>query len=215
MLLDSLPVPPSFSCFISVSQFINSAPVPCGPRSPLCPGTTNKSILNFFISISKTPALCDPSTRYKMFFFLHSCPIFSTGIMVPVRFETWVVTTSLVLILMFASISSTSKLPSFAHWIIVFSIPYFSNSLIGRNTELCSIVVVITWSPGFKTPFIAWLSPSVALKVNITFIGSSRLNNCAINSLVSYITLAPSIAIAWLPLPGFAPYSVIARITLW
>ena len=82
--------------------------------------------------------------------------------------------------------------------------PNFSRAFIGLITELCSILVVIIWSPAFTTPFIAKFNDSVALLVNTIFIGLSILNSLAIFSLVSYISLAAFIASLCPALPGFA-----------
>ncbi len=137
------------------------------------------------MSIFKTPALCEASNKYGILYFLHIFPISSAGNIVPVKFETCVVTINFVLPLIALSKSFKFIVPSVAHFTIVFSTPKFSNSLIGLKTELCSISVVTTWSPEDKMPFIAVFKLSVALNVKITFIGSSILKSSAKSSLVS------------------------------
>ncbi len=64
----------------------------------------------------------------------------------------------------------------------------------GLRTELCSMDVVITWSPFLRTPLIAIFSDSVQFFVKTIFMESSILKNSANNSLVSKIISALSTA---------------------
>ncbi len=70
------------------------------------------------------------------------------------------------------------------------------------------MVVVITWSPGFKTPFIPIFKLSVALKVRTIFIGFFILKSLHKDSLVSNIPRLALKASLCPDLPGFAPYSL-------
>ncbi|MPM12007.1 hypothetical protein SDC9_58358 [bioreactor metagenome] len=113
---------------------------------------------------------------------------------VPATFDACVVTINFVFSFIAFFISSGFKNPSLSHLTMVFSIPSFSKDFIGLITELCSILVVIIWSPFLTTPLIARFNESVALFVNTIVIGLSILNNFAIFSLASYISLAALIA---------------------
>ena len=201
---DLLPVPPSFNIFKFNPSLMYKIPVPCGPNNPLCPGAANISAEISFKSILYTPAVWEASTKYNILwdFAISDTDFISTN--VPHTFDACVVTINLVFGLIASSKSFIFKNPSLSHCTIVFSMPNFSRAFIGLITELCSILVVIIWSPAFTTPFIAKFNDSVALLVNTIFIGLSILNSLAIFSLVSYISLAAFIASLCPALPGFA-----------
>ena len=124
--------------------------------------------------------------------------------MVPITFEPWFIIIAFVFFLIDFFISFIFKYPKELTGIIVVSILNFFNEYNGRKTELCSIIVVIAWSPGFKTPFIAIFNESVAFDVNIMFRGFSIFNNIESLSLQSNILLSHLIDKLWAPLPGLA-----------
>ncbi len=122
---EALPVPPCINPSRSKPSLTYKPPVPWGPSSPLCPGKAKRSIFNFSISISYTPADWAASTIYITPWFFAIMPISSIGIIVPVRFDTWVVTISFVFFLMADSMSFGLILPLLSASTMVFSIPYF------------------------------------------------------------------------------------------
>ena len=110
---DDVPVPPSI--IVEKSRFLwSNAPVPMGPRSPLCPGTQRQSIPCSFISSFITPAPCAPSVKkYAPFPWAISDSSFK-GRIFPKTLETAVTTQSFVLLLndflKFSTVSSLSSL---------------------------------------------------------------------------------------------------------
>ena len=64
-------------------------------------------------------------------------------------------------------------------------LPSLDNLLIGRKTELCSISLIKTWSPCFRTPLIIKLSPYVQVGTKITFSGAGAFTSVQISSLHS------------------------------
>ena len=74
--------------------------------------------------------------------------------------------------------------------------------------ELCSMLVVIRWSPGETMPLSAMLRAIVAFRVKITREGSAMLKRAATFSLTSKTALAARRDSVWPPRPGFPPRSL-------
>ena len=159
---DKIPVPPVFNGRISTSFLIQIPPIPCGPIKPLCPVKHNISILSSFMEIGITPALWAVSTTNKIPFSLQSFPTLWISNISPVTLDACVIAIILVSFVIACLISSTSG------EVIVKQTPCRSISYNGRRTLLCSINVVITWSPWFKLPLITVFKLSVIPLVNTT-----------------------------------------------
>ena len=167
-----LPVPPEIkgSIFRTSSSRRIKPPIPCGPKSPLCPVKQRISICIFSISIGKTPAVCAESRMKTNPFSLQKFPTSSIGSMVPKTLLAWVITTAFVSGRRQLESFSGFKLPSDSHCTLVKLTPFFSSCLIGRITALCSMEETITWSPLCKSPFNTTFRLSVIFLVNTTFL---------------------------------------------
>ena len=166
-----IPVPPTRNGFIFTPSRTQMPPMPCGPRRPLCPEKHSTSMCICSISIGRRPADCAASTRNNVPFSRHKAPSFSRSLTLPVRFDAWVQTSALVSGRILAARTSRHILPFSSQGMMVRSTPSFSFRYKGRSTELCSIWVVITWSPGSSSPSIAIFRLSVAFMENATWFG--------------------------------------------
>ena len=92
--------------------------------------------------------------------------ISSRGILLPVTFEAAVTTINLVLDCMAFSMSHGFTMPSLSALTIECCTPYLSSALRGLRTELCSIDVVMAWSPFLRNPFKPMFKASVVFLVN-------------------------------------------------
>jgi hypothetical protein len=102
--------------------------------------------------------------------------------------------------------------PAEEHLAMLNSMPSSSNARKGLITELCSMLEVTTWSPGFKNPRNIVFKPSVALRVKITVSGSSAPIIDAIVSRVLKIIRLASTESLWPERPGFAPTPLLKSI---
>ena len=180
-----IPLPPDFNGRIITPFLRHRPPVPCGPNNPLCPVKHSASIFIAWISIGRIPADCDASTIKCSPWRLQASPIRYRFSAVPVTLEACVHTIASVSGRIASSNASLEIVPSSPTGRIVSATPCCSFKYKGRNTELCSIAVVITWSPGCNIPLIAVFSASVAFDINATCSGPSPLKNSLIISLVS------------------------------
>ena len=133
----------------------------------------------------------------------------SMGSNVPVTLEAWVATTARVFFLMQAAASSGSSSPAGEQGAMESSTPCPSRKRRGRITELCSMDVVTTWSPGFSRPRRTQLSASVAFFVKTMESGSGAPISCATSSLASidYARRLDGKPVAGAA--GVAPYGVV------
>ena len=99
---------------------------------------------------------------------LQISPTLAISTRFPVRLEAWVHIIPFVFGRMAASMSSYRILPSLSALTMVSSTPFSLILYRGRSTELCSSMVVITWSPGEKMPWTAMFRLAVELAVNAT-----------------------------------------------
>ncbi len=157
------------------------------------------------------PAVCEASTQRTMPFSRVIAPTSSTGMMVPVTFDAWVMTTIRVFCRIRALMSAGSVSPACEHGAMLTSTPREWRCMRGRITELCSMPVVMTWSPALSMPRIEMLSASVAFLVNTIRRLSSTLKRVARSSLVSMSIRAASTDRLCPDLPGFAPTVLLKR----
>ena len=137
-----------------------------------------------FISMGSTPAVWDASTTNSSPRSLQNAPRAVRSLAFPVRLEAWVQTRALVFSFTSPESSSVRSLPFASQGQNDTSIPAFSSRYNGRSTELCSMTVEITWSPGPKRPRIAVFSASVELQVKATCLGFPSPTSSEILSLV-------------------------------
>jgi hypothetical protein len=109
--------------------------------------------------------------------------------------------------------SAGSSSPLLLQGIMLWVTPSFANPFKGLNTELCSMLVVSTWSPDLSNPLIARFRATVVDGVNMMRLGSTLLSKLASNRRVRSIKLLASRAEAWAALPGLPPVSLKYRVT--
>ena len=153
----------------------SSAPMPCGPSRPLCPGTASADSRKRSKSTGMCPAVCAASRAKGIPYSLHIFPTASASCTVPQTLEAWAITTSLVLGLMSPRSSSGSILPLPSQGTRSKLTPSFSSCTSGRMTALCSIEETMQWSPGRSRPFMTMLSPAVAPGVMTACVASGLL----------------------------------------
>ena len=122
-----LPVPPlkSGSILEASSLRIRKPPIPCGPRSPLCPVKASASSFNSSISIGSVPAVCALSRTKSSPCFWQKVLISLSGMMVPHTLEAWRQTRSLVFGFTSESASERIRFPSRSQGILSKVTPCF------------------------------------------------------------------------------------------
>ncbi len=156
-------------------------------------------------SSGSTPAVCALSTIKSRLCSSAMAPISLTGIIVPVTLEACKTQIMRVLGWISRLMSSGSKLPSELHFAMLHSIPFRVRLSNGRAVALCSILVVITWSPGLRIPFNPVLRASVMFRQKAIRVLSGILNKDARASLVSNSMELEVIVFRLAPLPGLPP----------
>ncbi len=195
----SEPVPPCISGAASAAH--SSSPVPCGPKSALCPGMATNAAPRRATSTSSTPADCDASTMNGTEYFRHSAPISYTGSTKPNTFETCVHTASDAPLSLSSKSFNTSSLSKSLVPAMRTSAPSAASGLV---TELCSNPLMTTLPPLLASELMAMFSACVAFIVKTTFVLSSTLNSSAAASRQLYTVSAASRAGLCPPLPGLA-----------
>ena len=183
----TLPVPPAISGSISLpipSPRIKP-PMPWGPRRPLCPVKARASMCSSPIWMGRMPAVWAVSTIKRSPWARQNSPASRRGRTVPQTLLAWVMTSALVLGLRQAVRAASGREPSVRHPARENSTPCWASWVSGRITALCSMEVVITWSPGFKNPFKMMFKLSVTFFVNTTFLQSPPPKNRHSRSLAS------------------------------
>ena len=178
-LSDTLPVPPltSGSSVFAKSDRSSSAPMPCGPISPLCAGTDSAERRSAVKSSGICPAVCAASSANGMPRAAQTSPTAAASCTVPDTLDACASSTSRVLGRSIASILPVCSRPAASHGMRSKATPCFASWVSGRMTALCSIAETSTWSPGRSAPRSSMFSPQVLPGVKITCDGSAKPNS--------------------------------------
>ncbi len=210
------PVPPSRSETSSTPGRTHRKPVPSGPPGPLWPGTAIASATSATSSSRRYPALCAASTtrRAADFAARSARPTSATGCSAPVTFDTCASATSLVRGVTSASTSTARTTPSrSAGATFTVTRARCSSPRSGRTTELCSICVVTTSSPGSTNPLRARFNASVAFSVKAIRSGVATESRSAARRRASSTIRRAARPRGELPRSGATPGSTRARAT--
>ena len=148
-----MPVPPANNGSTSVPFLTYMPPVPCGPRSDLCPVKQRISTPFSLTLTGIDPADCDASTIRRRPCRLVKAQTSERSVTLPVTLEACVITTALVFFRRSVSRRSSRIRPlssrgrNESETFFCFCARYN-----GRSTLLCSAIEVITWSPSRSVP---------------------------------------------------------------